>query len=299
MHADIDDFLKHTGGVGEYSELARAVGKVALDGEIRSGALVRVFPRTYARPWDADDVHVRDMAAVLSVGGDAAISAGSALRRWRLPVPADERIHVIVSRTSRPRSRHPELVVHRTKLPTASTDVDGVPTQLREDAIAWAWTELRGAARRAPAITAVRQGEISTQRLRLIAKRAIRMKGRRQLLDLTDLLDAGCESELEIWGYGHVFDEPDLRDANRQLRLRVGTRRYRLDMAFEAEKLAVELDGRAYHSSDEQRERDIARDVALATLGWQTIRLSHHRLTTDPEGCRRDVRRVRAARRVG
>jgi very-short-patch-repair endonuclease len=122
------------------------------------------------------------------------------------------------------------------------------------------------------------------------------MSGRQQLLELTDLLAAGCESELEIWGYIEVFDVPGLRHAVRQLPVRAGGRTYRLDMAYPDARVAVELDGRSYHASPEQWERDIRRDLALATVGWQTIRLSHERLTTDPAGCRRDVLRVLATR---
>ncbi|WP_408649774.1 hypothetical protein [Jatrophihabitans sp.] len=58
----------------------------------------------------------------------------------------------------------------------------------------------------------------------------------------------------------------------------------------------MELDGRAYHAAPEQWERDIGRDVELATLGWQTIRLSHARLTRDVPGCRRDVLAVLRSR---
>jgi very-short-patch-repair endonuclease len=123
------------------------------------------------------------------------------------------------------------------------------------------------------------------------------MKGRRQLLELVDLLEAGCESELEIWGYREVFDHAALREAKRQRPLVASGRTYRVDLAFEDAKLAVELDGRAFHASTAQWERDIKRDLALATIGWQTIRLSHQRLTSDPAGCRRDVLRVLAARR--
>ncbi|HLY34296.1 MAG TPA: DUF559 domain-containing protein [Jatrophihabitantaceae bacterium] len=297
MPTDLDCLLQRSAGVAEYATLVEAMGKTAIDGHIRQQRLTQVFPRAYARPWDVDDRDVRDRAAVLSVGGDAAICGVSALRRWRLPAPADDRIHVIVSRTSRPRSRHPDLVVHRTKLPTQSVLLDLVATQERALAIAWAWRALPGSERRAPAIFAVQRGDASASELRAVARRAIRMRGRRELLELADLLASGCESELEIWGYTSVFDVPGLRGASRQLGVRVGARSYRLDMAYDDAKLAVELDGRKYHASAEQWERDIKRDLALATIGWQTIRLSHHRLMTDVDGCRRDVLRVLAARR--
>jgi very-short-patch-repair endonuclease len=292
----VDEVLRLSGAVAERAALVESIGRVQLDAEIRRSRLVQVFPRVYARPWDLDDRDVRDRAAVLSVGGDAAICGVSALRRWNLPAPSDDRIHVIVSRTSRPRSRHPDLVVHRTKLPTSAVSLARVATQSRELAILWAWVSLSGSDRRAPAITAVRNRDLSPRSLRRVALRATRMKGRRQLLDLADLLDAGCESELEIWGYANVFDHSALRGAVRQRRVMVGRRSYRIDVAYESAKLAIELDGRKYHASPAQWERDIRRDLDLATVGWQTVRLSHQRLTSDIEGCRRDILSVLSAR---
>jgi very-short-patch-repair endonuclease len=119
-----------------------------------------------------------------------------------------------------------------------------------------------------------------------------------ELRHLVGLLVAGCESELELWGYTSVFNVAGLSDATRQRIVRVGGQTFRLDMAYEDEKVAVELDGRAYHASAARWESDIARDLALATIGWQTIRFSHRRLVSDPDGCRRDVLAVRAARRT-
>ena len=109
---------------------------------------------------------------------------------------------------------------------------------------------------------------------------------------------AGCESELELWGYTDVFSVPGLDDGTRQRVVRAGGQVYRLDLAYDEQLLAVELDGRAYHASPEQWARDIARDLAIATLGWQTIRLPHSRLMGDVDGVRRDVLAVRAARRL-
>lgn len=70
-----------------------------------------------------------------------------------------------------------------------------------------------------------------------------------------------------------------------------------LDRYFEEERLAVELDGAAFHGSPGQRERDIRRDAALAAIGIQVIRFSHQRLFADPEGVRRELLQILAARR--
>ncbi|HJQ44426.1 MAG TPA: DUF559 domain-containing protein [Jatrophihabitantaceae bacterium] len=174
--------------------------------------------------------------------------------------------------------------------------LDDARTVSREEAIVASWPWLPAEERRAPLLVATRERQLDLTALSISISRATRLAGVAELRELLAAIVQGCRSELELWGYNHVFDVPDLRDAVRQLAVRLGRTSYYLDMAFIDEKLAVELDGRKYHASPKQWERDIARDLALAKIGWQTIRLSHRRLTTDPEGCRRDVLRVRAAR---
>lgn len=80
--------------------------------------------------------------------------------------------------------------------------------------------------------------------------------------------------------------------------VRAGGRRDRLVLAFDAERVAVEFNGWAYHGGREQRERGLRRDAALAAIGWLTIRLTHRRLTTDVTGCRREVLATLAHRRL-
>jgi very-short-patch-repair endonuclease len=57
------------------------------------------------------------------------------------------------------------------------------------------------------------------------------------------------------------------------------------------------MDGAAFHGSPGQRERDIRRDAALAVMGIQVVRFSHQRLFGDPDGCRRELLAILAARR--
>lgn len=49
------------------------------------------------------------------------------------------------------------------------------------------------------------------------------------------------------------------------------SRRYFIDAAFVKEKLGVEFDGFAFHSSRDAFERDRAKDRDLAQLGWQMV----------------------------
>lgn len=64
---------------------------------------------------------------------------------------------------------------------------------------------------------------------------------------------------------------------------------YRLDFAFKRRgairRVAVECDGRMFHTSPEQVERDKVRDRNLLALGWSVVRFSAKELIGDPIGC--------------
>jgi hypothetical protein len=119
---------------------------------------------------------------------------------------------------------------------------------------------------------------------------------RASLLQLLNLLDAGCHSEFEILGFTHVFDDPRLPSSEAQLRIRAGNRVYYLDRAFRRHMVAVELDGAEHHTSPRDRERDLCRDAALAALGWLTVRFTPTRLRSDTEGARQELLRILAVR---
>lgn len=165
-------------------------------------------------------------------------------------------------------------------------------------AIVGSWPLLIGADQRAPAIEAVRRRLVTPPELSEVNARALGIAGRARLAQLIDQLEAGCESELELWGYLGVFDIPGLRHGVRQKVIHIGGKRHRLDLAFDEERVAVELDGWRFHSSRAQRERDMRRDAALASVDWITLRYSHDRLHGDVQGCRRDTIATLEARRA-
>jgi Protein of unknown function (DUF559) len=293
---DLDDVLARLGRVGSRAELVPVLGRHALDNAVKSKQLLAVFPRVYARPWDADILAVRRLAALKSVGGEAALSHLTALAMRSLPVPDETPLHVTAYNPRHPRGVPGELVVHRTLVPLGARELDGLPVVGLETALATCWPLLSGAQQRAPLIEAYRRRLISPTRLVEATESAFWIRGVRSFRELVGLVLAGCESDLELWGYTSVFDVPGLDDATRQLVVTVDGKRYRLDVAYEAEMLNIELDGRAFHASPTQWERDIARDLAVAKLGWQTLRLSHARLFAEVDGCRRDVLTVRGVR---
>jgi very-short-patch-repair endonuclease len=298
VRSEVDDVLARHGGAASRSALVARVGRAVFDHEVRRGELTAIFPRVYCRSWLADDCAVQQIAAVRSCGALSLLSHITALARYGLAeaVPGQP-IHVTSNAPRHPRGVPDRLVVHRTRSALVRSLATGLPTTGLAEALVQSWPLLRGAEQRAPLIRASRQRIILPIEVSAHLDLHPKLAGRSRLAELLRLLGKGCESELELWGYQAVFNRPEFRHARWQLPLSTRHGSFRVDLAFEAERLAVELDGRAYHAGREQWERDIRRDLALAMLGWQTIRLSHHRLTADVPGCRRDLAAVLRTRR--
>jgi very-short-patch-repair endonuclease len=182
---------------------------------------------------------------------------------------------------------HPQTVVR-----------NGLEVVRLERAVVESWGTLdRTDERRAPVIAAVGDRRSTVDRLFAETSSIPNLPGRSRLLGLLDLLRDGCRSELEVWGYLHVFDHPDLPDSRRQLQLTLGARTSYLDLAYEVEKVNIELDGAKYHFAPIHRERDMRRDAALAKLGWLTLRFSHERLVNDTDQLRRELLAILVQRR--
>jgi hypothetical protein len=113
------------------------------------------------------------------------------------------------------------------------------------------------------------------------------------------LLDLGCRSELELWGYERVFTGPDMPRLVRNVRVRVGARSVYLDVYCPRSRVNFELDGAKWHHSPAARERDARRDAALAAMGIMVVRFTHDQLVHTPDVVRAQVRAIVAARLSG
>jgi very-short-patch-repair endonuclease len=295
MRADIDEVLRRAGGVTTRRRLLSVVTRNQFDHEVRTGRLVAPFTGAFCRPWDAEFVVER--AALVSVGPPSALSHVSALQQWTaIDRSADELIHVCTPAT---RCLAPRLGmhIHRVAMMPPTLRVNGLPTVALPDALIASWPLLSARDRRAPLISAVRRRLVRPADIAISLGTIRRVSARAELADLVRLLAEDCESELEIWGCLGVFDVPGLRHGKRQLWVDTPAGRYRADIGYAAERVAVELDGARYHGSREQRERDMRRDAAFASIDWLTMRFSYARLHADVAGCRRDTLATLAARR--
>jgi very-short-patch-repair endonuclease len=262
------------------------------------GDLITIFPGVAVRPELVGDPDTRRRAALAFAGPGAALSHTSALAVWGVPVPDDPEVHILTGPERR--IRVAGIVAHRRVgfRPEPPTVVvrNGLPVTRLEQSLVDAWPYGSGPHQRAPLLYAVGQRWTTPARIAAALTGARNLPGVRELRVLLAKLAAGCRSELELWGHDHVFTGPGMPRFARQVPVRLGSRTVYLDVYHHPTRTNFELDGAAFHGSREQRERDLRRDAALATLGILVVRFSHTRLVYQPEQVREEVRAILAAR---
>lgn len=298
MH-ELEALIPHGAAARDAVTLASSVSSVKR--WTAAGQLVLVHPGVVMLPHLADDLLTRARAAHLWTKGP--ISHTSALELWGVLPPAGGPLHATVPADRFPR-RSTGVVVHRTTLPLAVSSLGGIlVTSLPRSLVdAWDWAHRNSKGRPHGGRAQARQAVIECLRSRRTDLAAVHRAsdaapvhaGRAGLLRLLALIAGGCESELEVWGVTQVLPGPPrVPQWVQQYAVRLPNgRSARLDAAYPEARVAVELDGAAFHGSREARERDLRRDTALAALGWVVLRFSYARLMADPEGCRREIEAV-------
>ena len=296
MHR-LDDLLPS--GVARRIEVTTAASSSSVGRWLARGDLVLLAPGVLARAERATEWQVRARAAVLYA--DAPLSHISALTAAGLAPETPGPLHVTVPQERRPRDAE-DVVVHRSRQRLVTIRAQGLevvePARSLVEAWAWAASPTRNPrcageqpVVRQALIEAVRTRDVRPASLRRESDRRRRHAGRAELSSLLDLVAGGCQSELEIWGVLHVLPGPPrVPPCVQQHRVALPDGRWvDLDAAWPEAKVAVELDGAAFHGSRQARERDLRRDTALAGAGWIVLRFSYARLVADPEGCRREI----------
>lgn len=69
---------------------------------------------------------------------------------------------------------------------------------------------------------------------------------------------------------------------------------YRIDLAFPERRVAVEVDGWAWHVDVERFRTDRRKGNAITRAGWDLLRFTWHDLDGDPAHCLREIRETLA-----
>jgi very-short-patch-repair endonuclease len=221
------------------------------------------------------------MAAVLACGRGAAVSHRSAARLWQL-LPEEAASPIDVSATSGDHTRRPGIRMHRVRvLPSRDiTRLDGIPVT----AVARTLCDLAavGTGReleRALAEALERRLANRSSLLTRVARRA----GRAGTARLRALLQADAGPALTRSEAEERFLSLVRRAGLADPGVNVTVGRYEVDFYWPAEALVVEVDGRAFHSSEHSFESDRRRDAELVATGLRVMRVTWKQVADEPE----------------
>lgn len=265
----IAQIIADFGGLAPTHQLRRAgISKYRLRAEVSRGTLVRVRQGWYCLPTLA----AHPLQGV-RVGGRLTCVSGAGAHG--LAVRDAPKLHVCVAQnSSRLRTRHDktkrlkdsdaaDVLVHWTGSSRPGTTFTLNPRECLRDMIGCQSPEFTIAA----ADSALRLGLITAEQWRSDIE-ALPARLRRLLAQVDDRSESITESivrfRLRMLG---VTTEPQLRVPG------VG----RVDLVI-GMKLAIEVDGRAYHVSGERFELDRERDAKLSIRGYRVLRFSYRQV---------------------
>jgi very-short-patch-repair endonuclease len=261
----------------------------AIDARVRAGRLLLVRRGVYALGHAELRREGRLLAAVFTVGPDAALSHQSAAALWGLRPWAGTFIELTV-RSHRGRRKHRDLRVHR------STDLP--PTEVTSERAIPVTTVARTILDLAAVVPAhhLRRAVERSEQLELFDLRKVervidahpRHAGRRPL---TALLD-------DVRHHGLPTTRSDVEAAFLQLCLDHGLPRpevnrskdgSEVDFRWPAHHLIVEVDGWAFHHSRNAFRNDRARDRAALRAGWRVARFPAIEVLHEPAAVATDL----------
>jgi hypothetical protein len=268
----MDDLISAQSGVVSRSQLlSLALTRHDIARLLRRRELVAIHPGVYLDHTGRPSPRQEEWAAVLAyhpaaLGGAAAVAVHEGRSR-------QGPIELVVAR-DRKITRRPGIVLRRNQSLFDQVRWDLHPPRLRyEDAVVDAASRARREVDAVALVTAAVQGRWTTPaRLSAALGRRNRLPRRGLISAVLDDLLTGIGSALEH-GYVHRVERPHLLvPARRQVKDRIEGRVVYRD--FDYGPVVVEVDGRAYHASAHQRDRDLDRDLASACGGRVTLRVS-------------------------
>ena len=252
----------------------------AIDSRVRARRLRQLHRGVY-RAGPLVVARARELAALLACGPHACISHRSAGFLWQLlPDPGDD-VPVDVSLGHGHRGRRPDIRVHRVAL-----RADEVTTldRIRLTTLSRTIVDLAAVLDRGGLERVLAQGERVHQldRAKLLVHVASHA-GRPGAPLLRSLFcdevgPAFTRSEAEA-RFLALMRKAELPAP--ETNVRVGD--YEVDFLWRSERLVVEVDGIAYHSSTRSFENDRRRDARLAARGLTVVRVTWKQIVREPE----------------
>lgn len=293
--AALDAVVRHQHGLVTSEQAVALLGAFRQRRWVTEGRLISAQPGVFRLVGAPETWHQALMATQLASGG--IISHRSAAELWGLLRPGGH-VEASIPPGNTPRLR-PPAVVHRIKdlHPELATEREGLtltdPVRTIVDLGLVVPTVLVAAA--------LRRG-ISGRLVTLKDARHIReLLGRQgrngtgilgEVIDVHVLDGEKSESELEsrLLDLRRRFDLPMLTVQHEVWAC--GRCIARVDAAYPALKLAIEVDGFEFHSTPEAFQRDRTRQNELVALGWTVLRFTWKDITQHPERVATTIRQA-------
>lgn len=282
----LDDLLREHDGVITLAH-AREVGMSgsAVSRLVRAGHWRRFTPGVFFAEHHRFTDAARVRVAVWSYGVEAAASGLAAAWWLDLTKFAPEIVEVTVPRDSRLVRRSGTRLRRRDLVSTDVVECRGLRITAPDLTIIEAASRVGGGARVLDSALQRRQSELPR-----LWRTHLRNKGRHGSPRTRQLLQAastGTRSEAERL-FARLMDRAEIEGwiANYPVS------GYEVDFAFVGPKVAVEIDGLAFHSEVDDFHRDRKRQNAITLAGWQVLRFTWLDLTEYPDRVVATVRRA-------
>jgi very-short-patch-repair endonuclease len=278
--AAVDRIASGQHGAISYSQLMQAgLSRRAVQRRVEAGRLHALFHGVY-RVGPALSPRTLEMGAVLACGACGVLSHRSAGAIWQCSAALAGAIEVSVSRSVRRRIKG--VLVHRSRslVPRDVTTREQLPITTPERtlldlATVLPSTDLERAVARAEQAGLVRIADL--------VQRVESSRGQPGVVAMRRLLQ-----QVEVPALTRSEAEARLLELVRRGRLtrpqvNAALRGYEVDFLWLNERVVVEVDGFAYHSSPRAFSRDRRRDAELAAAGFRVLRFTWDDIAQQPE----------------
>ena len=257
-----------------------------IDRRIASGMFHHVHLGVYAVGHRRLTREGRWFAAVLAAGDEAVLSHESAAALWQL---RDKERDIEVTTPTQRRKRRGVRMHQSVLAPSDITTRHGIPvtTPIRT------LRDLAQTLKPDALQQAIRQAEYHRLASTTSLAKAVHARPKlREALEKADLgkgpTREGVEQRFRRFIRDHDLPKPTKFNASRE----VGGRRVEVDVLWRNQRLIVELDGRAAHTTTDAFHEDRARDQELAAAGFRVIRITSWQLSHEPDRIAAVIRRL-------
>lgn len=284
-------FAQHHGVISFTEATHLGISASAIDRRVQSGQWHRMHRGVYRVASSPVTWEVKARAATLSTGG--ALSHRGAARLWGLDGYERSRIELVVSEGRQRRetafvlhqSRQFDRAAVRTRRAIAVTGIDRTVLDL---------AAVVSATRLGTTLDDVLRRKLTTWERIAAALAAHSRRGRNGCGPLRRLMEEryGSATPDSAWNRlcGDLLIAHGLGTPEFEHEVSVGAGRVaRIDVAYPAQRIAIECDSRRFHDNDASFERDRKRHNQLVAAGWTVVMITWKMFTQEPDRVVDDV----------